>query len=65
LDRYVLPNIIEYLRPDIDGQNVQSQLDQLKAARAIKIVQEKPVDKTKKVESRPTREPPAEQLSFF
>jgi hypothetical protein len=75
LDRYVLPNIIGYLRPDIDGQNVQSRLDQLKAAErsksfrkrlpAIKIVQEKPVDKTKKVESRPTREPPAEQLSFF
>ena len=37
-----MPNIIGYLRPDIDGQNVQSQLDQLKAAGAIKIVQEKP-----------------------
>ena len=58
-------NIINCLSTDIDGQNVQSQLDQLKAAGAIKIVQEKPVDKTKKVESKPTREPPAEQLSFF
>jgi len=37
-----LTNIIGYLRPDIDGQNVQSQLDQLKAAGAINIVQEKP-----------------------
>jgi len=60
-----MPNIIIYLRPEIDGQNVQSQLDQLKAAGAIKIVQEKPVDKTKKVERKLTREPPAEQLSFF
>jgi DNA invertase Pin-like site-specific DNA recombinase len=37
-----MPNIIGYLRPDIDGQNIPSQLDQLKAAGAIKIVQEKP-----------------------
>ena len=37
-----MPNIIGYLRPDIDGQNVQSQFDQLKATGAIKIVQEKP-----------------------
>ena len=37
-----MPNIIGYLRPDIDGHNIQSQLDQLKAAGAIKIVQEKP-----------------------
>ena len=31
-----------YLRPDINGQNVQSQLDLLKASGASKIVQEKP-----------------------
>lgn len=37
-----MPNIIGYLRPGIDGQNVQSQLDHLKAAGAVKIVQEKP-----------------------
>ena len=37
-----MPNIIGYLRPDIDGQNVQLQLDHLKAAGAVKIVQEKP-----------------------
>ena len=37
-----MPNIIGYLRPDIDGQNVQLQLDHLKAAGAVKIVQENP-----------------------
>ena len=37
-----MPSIIGYLRPDIDGQNVQSQLDLLKASGASKIVQEKP-----------------------
>ncbi len=37
-----MPSIIGYLRPDIDGNNVQSQLDLLKASGASKIVQEKP-----------------------
>jgi DNA invertase Pin-like site-specific DNA recombinase len=37
-----MPSIIGYLRPDIDGKNVQSQLDLLKASGASKIVQEKP-----------------------
>ena len=43
-----MPCIIGYLRPDIDGQNVQSQLDLLKASGASKIVQEKPAG-TKRV----------------
>lgn len=38
-----MPSIIGYLRPDIDGQNVQSQLDLLKASGASKIFQEKPL----------------------
>ncbi len=37
-----MTRIIGYLRPDIDGQNVQVQIDRLKAAGASKIVQEKP-----------------------
>jgi DNA invertase Pin-like site-specific DNA recombinase len=37
-----MTSIIGYLRPDIDGQNVQVQMDRLKAAGASKIVQEKP-----------------------
>lgn len=37
-----MPSIIGYLRPDIDNQNIQSQLDLLNAAGASKIVQEKP-----------------------
>ena len=37
-----MPSIIGYLRPDINGQNVHSQLDRLKASGASKIVQEKP-----------------------
>lgn len=36
-----MPSIIGYLRPDIDGKNVQSQLDLLKANGASKVVQEK------------------------
>lgn len=36
-----MPSIIGYLRPDIDGKNVQSQLDLLKASGASKVVQEK------------------------
>ena len=36
-----MPCIIGYLRPDINGQNMQSQLDQLKASGAIDIRQEK------------------------
>jgi len=39
--------IIGYLKPDIDSQNVQLQLDLLKASGANKIVQEKP-DRTKR-----------------
>ena len=38
----VIPSIIGYLRPDINGQNVQLQLDLLKASGATKIIQEKP-----------------------
>ena len=37
-----MPSNTGYLRPDINGQNVQSQLDLLKASGASKIVQEKP-----------------------
>jgi DNA invertase Pin-like site-specific DNA recombinase len=37
-----MTRIIGYLRPDKNGQNVQSQLDQLKAAEASKIFQELP-----------------------
>ena len=37
-----MPSNTGYLRPDINGQNVQSQLDLLKASGARKIVQEKP-----------------------
>ena len=37
-----MPLIIGYLRPDMNGQNVQSQLDQLKAAGVTKIFQEQP-----------------------
>ena len=37
-----MPRIIGYLRPDIDGQNVQSQLERLKTSGSSKIVQEKP-----------------------
>ena len=37
-----MPSIIGYLRPDIDNQNIQSQLDLLNAAGASKIVQERP-----------------------
>ena len=37
-----MPSKTGYLRPDINGQNVQSQLDLLKASGASKIVQEKP-----------------------
>jgi DNA invertase Pin-like site-specific DNA recombinase len=36
-----MPRIVGYLRPDIDGKNVQSQLDLLKANGAGKVVQEK------------------------
>jgi DNA invertase Pin-like site-specific DNA recombinase len=36
-----MPCIIGYLRPDIDGKNVQSQLNFLKASGVSKIVQEK------------------------
>lgn len=36
-----MPSIVGYLRPDIDGKNVQSQLDLLKANGAGKVVQEK------------------------
>ena len=38
-----MARIIGYLRPVMNGQNVQSQLDQLKAAGATEIFQEKPV----------------------
>jgi hypothetical protein len=61
----VMPSIIGYLSSDIDGQNIQVQIDRLKAAGASKIVQEKPVDKPKRVERKPTCETDAEQLSFF
>jgi DNA invertase Pin-like site-specific DNA recombinase len=37
-----MPSIIGYLRPEIDGQNVQSQLELLKTSGANNIVQEKP-----------------------
>ena len=37
-----MPSIIGYLKQDINDQNVQSQLDLLKASGASKIVQEKP-----------------------
>ena len=37
-----MPSNTGYLRPDINGQNVQSQLDLLKASGANKIVREKP-----------------------
>ncbi len=37
-----MPSIIGYLSPDIDGQKLQVQIDQLKAAGASKVVQEKP-----------------------
>ena len=63
--RCVIPCIISYLSPDIDGQNIQVQIDQLKAAGASKIVQEKPVDKQKRAERKPTCETDAEQLSLF
>ena len=36
-----MTNIIGYLRPDINGQNIQSQFDQLKASGVSQIVQEK------------------------
>lgn len=36
-----MTNIIGYLRPDINGQNIQPQFDQLKASGVSKIVQEK------------------------
>lgn len=36
-----MPSIIGYLSPDIDGQNVSSQRELLKASGASKIVQEK------------------------
>jgi len=38
-----MTNIIGYLRPDINGQNFQSQFDQLKASGVSQIVQEKTV----------------------
>jgi len=38
-----MTRIIGYLRPDTNGQNVQSQLDQLKATGATKIFQEESV----------------------
>ena len=37
-----MTRIIGYLRPNTNGQNMQSQLDQLKAAGATKIFQEQP-----------------------
>jgi DNA invertase Pin-like site-specific DNA recombinase len=37
-----MSSILGYLRPDINKQDAQSQLDQLKAAEACKIYQEKP-----------------------
>lgn len=37
-----MPRITGYLRPDINRKNMQSQLEQLKAAGAIKIFQEQP-----------------------
>jgi DNA invertase Pin-like site-specific DNA recombinase len=37
-----MPSIIGYLSPDINGQNVQVQIDRLKASGASKIVHEKP-----------------------
>jgi DNA invertase Pin-like site-specific DNA recombinase len=37
-----MTRIIGYLRPDTNGQNVKSQLDQLNAAGASKIFQEQP-----------------------
>lgn len=36
-----MPNILGYLRPDIDGKNVTSQLELLQASGASKIIQEK------------------------
>ena len=36
-----MPSIIGYLRPDIDGKNVQYQMDLLKANGASKVIQEK------------------------
>jgi DNA invertase Pin-like site-specific DNA recombinase len=43
-----MPSIIGYLKLDIDGQNVQSQLEQLKASGASKIVKEKPAGTKRK-----------------
>lgn len=40
-----MSNILGYLRSDIIKQNVQLQLDQLKAAGVSRIYQEKPSDK--------------------
>ncbi len=40
-----MPNILGYLRTDINKQNVQLKLDQLKAAGVSKIYQEKPSEK--------------------
>lgn len=37
-----MPRIIGYLRPGMDGQNIQLQFDQLKSAGATEILQEKP-----------------------
>ena len=42
IERYVMPSIIGYLKPDIDGKIVTSQTELLKASGASKIVQEKP-----------------------
>ena len=39
-----MTHIIGYLRPDKNGKNIQTQLDQLKAAGATKIIQEQPTD---------------------
>lgn len=39
-----MTHIIGYLRPDKNGKNIQTQLDQLKAAGATKIIQEQSTD---------------------
>jgi hypothetical protein len=65
IGRCVIPSIIGYLSSDIDSQNIQVQIDRLKAAGASKNVQEKPVDKPKRVERKLTCETDAEPLSFF